>query len=169
MHLDQRIVDYIKGLNYLDFLLAPIISPLDITPGETQLTPSQRAVAERIVSYLRQFSGSQSLPVIQLLGGDKHSKQLIALQASKSLGLHLYRMPADLLPAKAVDLDDLVRLWGRESFLLPICLYLDAIEDVAGSGTEGQRVSKSLPGPQSGNLLSGYEGSLAWAVQLLGL
>jgi hypothetical protein len=138
LHLDQRIVDYIKGLNYLDPLLTPIISPLDITPGGALLTPSQHAVAERIVSYLRQFSESQSLPVIQLLGGDKHSKQLIAHQASKSLGLHLYRMPSDLLPAKAVDLDDLVRLWGRETFLLPICLYFDSIEDIAGSGNEGR-------------------------------
>jgi hypothetical protein len=58
LHLDQRIVDYIKGLNYLDVLLAPLTSPLDITLGETQLTPSQQAVANKIVDYMKQFSGS---------------------------------------------------------------------------------------------------------------
>ena len=132
LHLDQRIVDYIKGLNYLDVLLSPLISPLDVTPGETEIAPSQQRVADKIAGYLKQFSGSQSLPVIQLLGPDKYSKQLIASRAAANLGLHLYRMPADLLPSNAVELDGIVKLWERERFLLPICLYLDAVEDSAG-------------------------------------
>ncbi|HPE49933.1 MAG TPA: ATP-binding protein [Methanothrix soehngenii] len=139
LHLDQRILDYIKGLNYSDVRLAPMLSPLDVTPGETRLTPSQQRVADKIVSYMEQFSGSISLPVIQLLGPDKYSKQLIASHAAESLGLHLYRMPADLLPASAVDLDDLAILWERERFLLPVCLYLDAVED--GTGPEGHTAS----------------------------
>ncbi len=139
LRLDQRIVGYIKGLNYLDGLLSPLISPLDITPGELQLTPSQQALVDKIASYMSQFSGSQSLPVIQLLGPDKYSKQLIASQAALSLGLHLYRMPGDLLPANAVELDDLVKLWERERFLLPICLYIDAVDD--SSGHEGHATS----------------------------
>jgi len=134
LHLDQRIVDYIKGMNYPDVRLAPMLSPLDVATGETRLTPSQQRVANRIVSYLEQFSGSISLPVIQLLGPDKYSKQLIATHAAQSLSLHLYRMPADLLPANAVDLDDLAILWERERSLLPLCLYLDAAE--VGTGPE---------------------------------
>lgn len=139
LHLDQRIVDYIKGLNYLDVLLAPLTSPLDITLCETQLSPSQQAVVDRIVSYMKQFSGLQPLPVIQLLGPDKFSKQLIASHAALSLGLNLYRMPGDLLPANAVELDDLVKLWERERFLLPICLYIDA--DDGSAGPEGHATS----------------------------
>ncbi len=144
LHLDQRIVDYIKGLNYLDVLLAPLTSPLDITLGEAQLTPSQQAVADKIVNYMKQFSGSQSLPVIQLLGPDKYSKQLIASYASLNLGLHLYRIPGDLLPANAVELDDLVKLWERERFLLPVCLYIDAPEDNAGPEGHAASLSRFL-------------------------
>jgi hypothetical protein len=144
LRLDQRIVDYIKGLNYLDVLLALLTSPLDITFGEAQLTPSQQAVADKIVNYMKQFSGSQSLPVIQLLGPDKYSKQLIASQASLSLGLNLYRIPGDLLPANAVELDDLVKLWERERFLLPICLYIDPIEDSASPGGHATSLSRFL-------------------------
>jgi hypothetical protein len=139
LRLDQRIMGYIKGMNHLDVLLSPLTTPLDITPAETELTPSQQATAEKIASYMKQFAGSQSLPVIQLLGPDKYSKQLIASQAAQSLGLHLYRMPGDLLPANAVELDSLAKLWERERFLLPICLYLDAVE--GSPGPEGHTAS----------------------------
>jgi hypothetical protein len=141
LHLDQRIVNYIKGLNYLDVLLSPLISPLDVTPGEAELAPSQQRVVDKIASYMKQFSGSQSLPVIQLLGPDRYSKQLIASQAAANLGLHLYRVPADLLPSNAFELDSLVKHWERERFLLPICLYLDAVE--ASAGPEGHAASLS--------------------------
>ncbi|MDD1759650.1 MAG: hypothetical protein LUQ44_03500, partial [Methanothrix sp.] len=136
LRLDQRIVDYIKGLNYLDPLLLPLTIPLDITPDQMELTPSQKAVKDKIASYLRGLSGSQSIPTIQLIGADRYSKQLIASQVADSLGLHLYRMPADTLPANAVEMDSLVRLWERERFLLPICLYIDAPEDGASPGGE---------------------------------
>jgi hypothetical protein len=142
LRLDQRIVDYIKGMNYLDVLLSPLTSPLDMALGETQLAPSQQAVADKIINYMKQFSGSQPLPVIQLLGTDKYSKQLIASQVSLSLGLHLYRMPADLLPANPVELDDLVKLWERERFLLPVCLFLDANE--VSASPEGHATATSL-------------------------
>ncbi len=136
LRLDQRFVDYIKGLNYLDPILLPLTIPLDVRPGQEELTPSQQAVEDKIVGYLRGLSGSKSIPVIQLLGADKHSKQLIASQVAGSLGLHLYRMPADTLPANAVEMDSLVRLWERERFLLPICLYIDAPDDGASPGGE---------------------------------
>ena len=63
LHLDLRILDYIRGLNYLDSLLAPLTSPLDIDVSESQLAPSQEAVADRIVSFLKQFSGKEGLPI----------------------------------------------------------------------------------------------------------
>jgi len=132
LHLDQRIMDYIKGLNYLDGRLSPLLSSLDIATEEAQLPASQQAVVDRIVDLQKQFSGTQHQPVIQLLGPDTYSKQLIAWQASLHLGLHLYRMPAELLPIQASELDDLARLWERERVLLPISLYLDVNEVEAG-------------------------------------
>lgn len=132
LHLDQRIMDYIKGLNYLDGRLSPLLSPLDIATAEAQLPPSQQAVVDRIVDLQKQLSGMQHQPIIQLLGPDTYSKQLIAWQASLQLGLHLYRMPAELLPVQASELDDLARLWERERVLLPVALYLDVNEVEAG-------------------------------------
>jgi hypothetical protein len=129
---DERIVNYIKGLNYLDDRLAPLMLP--VTRDDTPLPPSQLSVADTIVRHLERLQGSAPLPVFQMLGGDSQSKLMIAQQAVARLGLALYRMPADALPAQTGDHETFVRLWQRESALLPVALYLDASQlDRAGS------------------------------------
>jgi hypothetical protein len=75
-----------------------------------------------------QFAGQangEPATIIQLLGVDGASQQLIASQAATALGLHLYRLPTELLPAHRPDVDTLSRLWQRECRLLPLPLYLD--------------------------------------------
>jgi AAA+ superfamily predicted ATPase len=62
----------------------------------------------------------------------------VAQQAAQQLGLFLYRLPAELLPAQAAELETFVRLWQRESLLLPIALYLDAHETEGTTASEGQ-------------------------------
>lgn len=128
LRADERIVNFIKGLNYLDDRLLPMLSPLDITDTNEKLPPSQYAAVETIVRALKQNSDMNRPPLIQLLGPDIVSKQLIAQQAAFELGLNLYRLPAELLPAQAGELENIVRLWQRESILLPIALYVDAHE-----------------------------------------
>jgi hypothetical protein len=120
---DERIVNYIKGLNYLDDRLAPLMLP--VTRDDTPLPPSQSIVADTIVRHLERLQGTP-LPVFQMLGGDSQSKVMIAQQVVARLGLALYRMQADALPAQTGDHETFVRLWQRESALLPVALYLDA-------------------------------------------
>ena len=77
-------------------------------------------------------------PIVQLLGADPISKQLVALHAAAKLNRNLYRLPVELLPAAPTDLETLARLWQRESRLLPLALYLDAEEvDAAAAGRSG--------------------------------
>jgi hypothetical protein len=123
---DERIVNYIKGLNYLDDRLTPLMTPLD-SPGAEELPRSQRAVAERVE---REWSlPASGTPTVQLVGIDQAGKRLIATSAARHCGLLAYRLPADLLPSQPTDLDNLTRLWQRESALLPLALYIDA-EDI---------------------------------------
>ncbi len=133
---DERIVSYLKGLNYLDDRLSPLLMPLPA--GATTLPPSQQALAEAIRQRLA--NASEDVRVIQLAGADSASKQLIARQVAAELGLQVFRLPIGLLPATAAELETLARLWQRESVLLPIVLYLDAHEadgDAVG-GAAGQ-------------------------------
>jgi hypothetical protein len=126
---DERIVNYIKGLNYLDESLASFVFPMP-PPEPGALPPSQAGLADAVVEAWGSAQGRAL--VIQLVGRESAGKQLLARRAAESAGLQLYRLPVDLLPANPLELDNLARLWQREGFLLPLLLYLDA------SGTDGQ-------------------------------
>jgi hypothetical protein len=135
---DEWIVNYIKGLNYVDDRLAPLLIPLESPAGLAELPPSQQEQVELIVRTLKQVSHGEPLPVVQMLGADATSKRLIAWRASAALNLHLYRLPARLLPTQAAELETLARLWQRQSLLLPVSLYLDAQETPSTGSGEGQ-------------------------------
>lgn len=126
LRVDERIVNYIKGLNYLDDRLTSFLVPLDIPHQSVALPPSQQMAGETVIHSLEQSHWEVS--AIQLVGSDALSKQLVAQQVAALLKLNLYRMPVELLPSQANELETLARLWHRESLLLPIALYLDAHE-----------------------------------------
>jgi hypothetical protein len=132
LRADERIVNYVKGLNYLDDRLAAFLTPFPAAVIAATLPPSQAAVAEQVARYLESAGSNLAL---QLVGSDRLSQQLVAWQAALSLGVYLYQLPVALLPAQAGELENLARLWQRESLLLPLLLYLDAHE--TGAAAEG--------------------------------
>jgi hypothetical protein len=126
LRADERIVAYIKGLNFLDDRIAPFLVPFQVADDGIELPPSQQAAVDRAVRYLRQVRQRTTPDVLQLIGTDYFSKQLVALRTSAVFGLRLFRLPAELLPGQVEELDKLARLWQRESMLLPVALYIDA-------------------------------------------
>jgi len=138
LRADERIVNYIKGLNYLDDRLLPLLTPIDQQNGGTDLPPSHRDTVETIIRSLKLVDANRGMPIVQLLGPDGASKQLVAGEVANSVGLQLYRLPAMLLP-QATDIETLARLWQRESLLLPLALYLDTL----GYGSEGAAAPSS--------------------------
>jgi hypothetical protein len=133
LRADERIVNYCKGLNHLDDRLFPLLVPMDVQAGAPDLPPSHRETVDLIVGRLKLVDANRGLPIVQLLGSDTTSKQLVATEAAHSVGLHLYRLPTMLLPTQAADIENLTRLWQRESLLLPLGLYIDAL--TSGSDT----------------------------------
>lgn len=134
LRADERIVSYIKGLNYIDDRLAPLLSPLPHVAIET-LPPSQQATTKAILSALTR--ARKPVGPIVLLGCDRESKRQVAGAVAASLGIHFYRLPADVLPAHVGELETLARLWQRDSLLLPLALYVDAHEVDKSTGTDG--------------------------------
>jgi hypothetical protein len=140
LRADERIVNYVKGLNYLDDRLAPLLAPLDLSGTPTDLPSSHRGVVDHIVGQLKQVPAGQKLPVIQLLGGDAPTKQLVAVHVAAELGLRAYRLPSELLATQAAELEALARLWQRESLLLPLALYLD-VRAYEGEGSHSAQAA----------------------------
>src|SRR5262245_5115620 len=74
LRADERIVNYVKGLNMLDDRLSALLLPVPES-DLAALSPSQQAVVEAILWQWRR-STTGGLAVAQLLGSDVASKQL---------------------------------------------------------------------------------------------
>jgi hypothetical protein len=136
LRADERIINFLKGLNQMDDRLSVLMRPLD--SAELATVPrSQAGDAARIVQRLRQAAGGSRLPVVQLIGPDQPSKEVFARAICAELGLVPYLLPSELLPQAVSELEALGRLWERETRLAPVALYLDVFE-ADPAGREGQ-------------------------------
>ena len=124
LRADERIVSYLKGLNYLDDRLEPLLAAIPVPADD--LPASQQATVLDIVQGWARLSALSRAPLVQLPGPDRATKLSVAAHAAGRLGRKLYCLPVGLLPPQSADLELVARLWSRESLLLPLALYLDA-------------------------------------------
>jgi len=147
LRADERIVNYVKGLDYLDDRLATFIAPFQVDGGQEALPASQHIQVQEIARYwmqaLNRSPVTSLLPLVQLVGPDVPGKHLVAIHVAFELGLRLYLLPVEMLPSQLADMELLARLWQRESMLQPLALYLDAQEIDPASPGEGQALHLS--------------------------
>jgi ATP-dependent 26S proteasome regulatory subunit len=132
LRADERIVNYLKGLNYLDDRLAPYLTSIAPPEFSEAMPASQRKLQNSVASQWRDLRADAQVPIVQLLGADSAGKQSIAASAASDVQRRLYRLSPDSLPTQPADLEVLARIWQRESMLLPIALYVDA-QEIDGS------------------------------------
>jgi hypothetical protein len=132
LRADERVVNYVKGLDYLDDRLAAYVSPL---PPAGLLPPSQSVAAAGIAARWDPVPLTFPMPVAQLVGPDPTSKEAVAWHAARASSRNPYRVFADALPQPGPDLELFSRLWQRECCLYSQALYIDAQElDEASAG-----------------------------------
>ncbi len=141
LRADERIVNFLKGLNAVDERLSVLFRPAG---QPTALAPSQRTVVNSAIAHLRTVADFAPLPVVQLIGGDDASRAAVAAETAKQLGRHLYRAAADSLPSTAPEVEQLARLWQRETVLLPVALYWDAVPLEGGAAETGVALQRFL-------------------------
>ncbi|MBB5470986.1 tetratricopeptide (TPR) repeat protein [Paraburkholderia sp. CI2] len=134
---DERIVHFIQGMDYLDDRLAMLVSAVPAADDDN-LPPSYAAQVDAIIHRLQSAAPAGMFPLVQLAGRDSASKAFIAALVARRLGVHLYRLPAEAIPADAHELETLQRLWQRESVMLPLALYVDAPRTEAGPRTPAE-------------------------------
>ena len=66
LRADERIVNFLKGLSYLDDRLSPMLVPFEADPGG-RLPRSQEAAVSLAVRHLR-AAADGTAPLVQLLG-----------------------------------------------------------------------------------------------------
>lgn len=137
---DERVVNFLKGLNVLDDSLATLLTPVT---GQALLSQSQQEVADAVLARLRQSAYDSVVPVVQFAGVDEDSQVAIALQVCETLQRRLYRLN-QALPVQSGELETFSRTWQRENFLLPVALYLDAAHLETGAGDSIGNISRFL-------------------------
>ncbi len=141
LRADERVVGYIvEPQHQLDDRLRAFVSPLPAPDTESQtLANSQRKQVRVLKDYLdRQQALGAADSRIQLTGPESPAKLAIARQALAPLGINLVQLRLESLPNQPAELEQLLRLWGRERLLLPVALYvethqLDQASDAHGS------------------------------------
>lgn len=140
---DERIVHFVKGLNYLDERLSAYLVPMPLEWGDQGDFSEKRdrhetAITDEITHDLMWEWQAGRRPVVNLWGVDLETKLEVAAKVAQTMGNRLYRLPTEWVPSQVVEIENLVRLWQRESLLLNVGLMIEATDlEKTGAG-EGQ-------------------------------
>jgi hypothetical protein len=134
LRAEERVVNFVKGLDHLDERLATLLAPLATGDGEIGISPSQEPAVDAVRRQIELTTGQAV--VVNLVGADTVSKRLVAERAATDVGRYPLRVPATNLPQPGRDLDLVMRRWERDSLLSPIAAYLDASDDVGDVSPE---------------------------------
>ena len=149
LRADERVVNYLKGMNHLDDRVGRLLSPLHVQNEIAELPDSQKSAVKVINTEIEHALSKQQLPIVQLSGRDSSSKQSVALQVANEFRRMLYRLSAASLPTHSGELETFIRLLQRETQLLPITVFVDA-RDVDKAAEDRAQALKRF--------VNGYEG-----------
>ena len=120
LRIDERILHYLAGVNYLDTRLRPLFRP---RPPVTAMAGAHRQVGASILALLEERA-SQSL-VVMVTGDDREGQGDVAAYVASELGLHLYALSAESLPTGPAEVEALAILWQREAVLLTATVVVE--------------------------------------------
>ena len=133
---DERILDFIKGLNQLDERLAALLTPYPFSDSQGDAVAG--AALQRI------WRTDDVASPVMLFGAEASTRLETASAAAKACGRQLFRMEAVTLPSAPADLDQLAKLWRREASLLALVLLIElGSEEGAGDAVLRRFVAKA--------------------------
>jgi hypothetical protein len=141
LRIDERVLHFLAGINYLDIRLEPLL--------RTHNTASSMADAHQKMTHaILETLGERSepAPIVQLIGDDRDGQLDIATRVAAELGLQLYILRAENIPAGVHEKDAFAVLWQREATLLSSALLIECSEQsqVAALGSLAERMDGLL-------------------------
>lgn len=121
--IDERIADYIRGINRLDDDVAQLLRPVQAAP----LAGTHRSLVERLLRWAESSAGEQWTPV-HLTGPAGAGKKAIAGECCARFGLQLYSIDPARLPLQDAERSAALDVLAREAVLSGLALYLDLTE-----------------------------------------
>lgn len=123
LRIDERVLHYLAGLNYLDPRLQPLVH---CGPEPSSMSDGQREMAHSIANALERIDAP--LPVLQLWGDDPHGRCDVAAVVADRSGLQLYRVTGEDIAADPRESEALAVLWEREAALLDGAILVECRE-----------------------------------------
>ena len=114
LRIDERILHYLAGANYLDIRLRSLLRP--VMPP-TAMAETHRAVADD-VRHAMETATAGDAPLVWLTGDDASGQADVAADAAAALGLALHVLQVQDVPTGHAEIEALVTLWEREAILL---------------------------------------------------
>jgi adenylate kinase family enzyme len=122
LQLDDRIVDYLRGINRLDERVSHLLVP--VAPVAT--TPAHELLVDQLQRLVQPNTTRRAL---NFIGQPGSGKQAVAASLCDRFGIRLSKLePTRLPPAGTSERQHIFRLLKRESILLEIVIYLDVSE-----------------------------------------
>ncbi|HTA23109.1 MAG TPA: ATP-binding protein [Terriglobales bacterium] len=140
VHIDERVLHYLAGVNLLDARLQSMVqfSPFPEWIAEDHKTTAAQAMRTWVIH-------SQDPPVLHLCGDDPQGQEDVAALVAHACGRQLYVLRTEDIPGPGPDLDQFALLWEREALLLPGALL---VQWVSGGLTPSARhLIDRLPAP----------------------
>jgi hypothetical protein len=122
LSIDERVLHYLTGVEQLDERLSEVL--IAVRAGDI-LPPSQHAAAEAAAGAWTRALEERGGSLIQLCGEDPAANIAVAAEAAAVLGVVLYRLEPERLPASPADAETLARLWEREAALSGAALLIE--------------------------------------------
>ena len=125
LRIDERILHFLAGVNFLDVRLRGLLRPAMPPPA---LAEAHRLVADA-VRHAMEAATDDVDQLVWLAGDDALGQADVAAEAAASFGLSLHVMRADDIPTGHAELDALATLWERETMLLGSALLVSGGPD----------------------------------------
>jgi hypothetical protein len=118
LRIDERVLHYLAGVNYLDMRLRPLVR-LQSPP------PVMAETHRRVSNAVRAALGDSPDQAIILNGDDPDGQADVAARVASERGLQIYVVRAEDLPQSASELDAFAVLWQREAVLVGLSLFIE--------------------------------------------
>jgi hypothetical protein len=137
LRIDERVLHYLAGINYLDPRLRPLLHEAVPSPA---IAGAHAQARDLVLERLRE--GAVDSLLVLLHGDDADGQADIAATTSAALGLALHAIRAEDLPNTPAELDAFSTLWQREAALLSSALLIET--DTPGQAKAVTRMSERL-------------------------
>jgi hypothetical protein len=117
LHIDERVLSYLAGVNVLDTRLDEML----FAKAPPEWLDEDHF---RLASELDYEDDGVASPVLHLCGDDALGQESVASMLAHRSGRHLFVLRHEDTPAAGAELEQFIHLWMRERLLLPACLLL---------------------------------------------